>query len=209
MRKLQKQGKVPEGEGPQREKKVIPSPVKFIPIIIIMFIAFKMFGPQTNFMLDTDQGKVDKALQSDGSFPRIRDHIIITNKDKANYFLQATKPTFYKTMAIASKLSNHNNNIEEYQTDDILIDLNELRELVEGIEANDRIFGSLYLAYNEQLLIFEELLMNINNPMFYQNALIERLNEISQDIYNGNIKLLEDNNMHYKILEDGTIRYWY
>ena len=51
--------------------------------------------------------------------------------------------------------------------------------------------------------------MNINNPMFYQNALIERLNEISQDIYNGNIKLLEDNNMHYKILENGTIRYWY
>lgn len=206
MRELQREGKVPEGEGPRKHKIKLPSVGRIIIIVVLIYLVYSFGIPQINKEFNSSFQPIEPS-PTDFNLTNMKSNLGLKN-NKINNYLQNSKQVTYKLEEITNKWNSHLYNIDKYKNSQIIGDLTELRKLVTDLDTNNKIFINLQYIHNEYLITYEELLMNINNPLFDFTYLIDRLNQLKSERHNEVIRLLEENYIQYRILEDGSIMYW-
>lgn len=210
MKAFEEQGKIPDSYKARRKRITFVPKRDITSMIVMLFVAYTWIAPLIHRLPNY------RSQVTQNNYPSIR-QISPTGKSGAgNYksstisnYLQECAKADIKTNDIIAKLTNRYGNSAEYLSQTILADLIELTEIITKMQTYDSTFENLQSIYNERLSIYEEILMNINDSNFDTRYLVARSDELSSEIRSEMIMLLEDNNMRYEILEDGTLLYYY
>lgn len=201
IKELEKEGKIPDNYRARRKRPIFTRKVSIISIIFLLWNSFAIYTWVSPFL----KNQINNNRIIDNKVLISSNNIGLNNNREIVQYLEICKNASIEIGNITNKIKDHNNEII-YTSEEIIKDLNELSKIKDDLNTDKKTFENLHINYNELISITEEIIININNQKQY---MYERFNELSLNITNETIKLLEDNNIQYEILEDGKIKYYY
>lgn len=208
IKKLERQGKIPDNYRPRRQRVTFKHKVSIISIIFLLWNSYAIYSwiaPNIKRYINPDTAVSTNNINDVN--PVLGNNGTVYN-DAAIIYLDKIREINIKISYISSKYLDYYLNDTVYLFEDIHEDLNELNGLNDDLISCGFIDDDLTTVYFELINITEEILFNLSKPYEENVHLVERYNINGSLVLDATIDFLDSHGIKYE-LKDNTIVYYY